>query len=137
MPRGRISPRKNSKRPWGKNRTKNPKWKWQKEHELDHVIARIMTPVSILASGMVTAVGLDAASSCAAIRCGIDGFSQTRFMDQGGEWIVGAEVPLGQPWCGSPKLVCMVAQAIRECLIDVGSVRLDQIPLLLCVAEKE
>ncbi len=94
-------------------------------------------PVSILASGMVTCVGLDAPSSCAAIRCAIDNFSETRFMDKGGEWIIGAQVPLEQPWRGLPKLVHMAVPAIRECLAHIGSVRPDQIPLLLGVAEKE
>ena len=96
-----------------------------------------MKPISILASGMVTCVGLDSPSSCAAIRCAIDNFSETRFMDKGGEWIIGAQVPLEQPWRGLPKLVHMVVPAIRECLAHIGSVRPDQIPLLLCVAEKE
>ncbi len=96
-----------------------------------------MKPVAILASGMVTSVGLNAASSCAAIRCAIDNFSETRFMDKGGEWIMGAQVPLAQPWRGLPKLVHMVVPAIKECLAHAGSVRPDQIPLLLCVAEKE
>lgn len=94
-----------------------------------------MNPVSILAAGMVTGVGLDAASSCAAIRCGIDNFSETRFMDKGGEWIIGSQVPLEQPWRGLPRLVHMVVPAIGECLAHVGNVRTDMIPLLLCVAE--
>ena len=96
-----------------------------------------MQPVSILASGMVTSVGLNAPSTCAAIRCAIDNFSETRFMDNGGEWIIGAQVPLEQPWRGLPKLVHMAAPAIRECLAHVGSAKPEMIPLLLCVAEKE
>src|SRR5215831_9521399 len=96
-----------------------------------------MKPIAILASGMVTGVGLDAPSSCAAIRCGIDNFSETRFMDKGGEWIMGSQVPLEQRWRGLPKLVNMAVPAIKECLAHIGSVRPDQIPLFLCVAEKE
>jgi 3-oxoacyl-[acyl-carrier-protein] synthase I len=96
-----------------------------------------MQPVSMIAAGMVTAVGLNAPSSCAAIRCAIDNFSETRFMDNGGEWIIGAQVPLEQPWRGLPKLVHMAAPAIRECLAHTGNVRPEMIPLLLCVAEKE
>jgi len=96
-----------------------------------------MQPVSVIASGMVTAVGLNAPSSCAAIRCAIDNFSETRFMDSGGEWIIGAQVPLEQPWRGLPKLVHMAAPAIRECLAHIGNARPEMIPLLLCVAEKE
>src|SRR5207244_12768242 len=96
-----------------------------------------MKPVAILASGMVTSVGLNAASSCAAIRCGIDNFSETRFMDKGGEWIIGSQVELEQPWRGLPKLVHMVVPAIQECLAHARNATPEQIPLLLCVAEKE
>jgi 3-oxoacyl-[acyl-carrier-protein] synthase-1 len=94
-------------------------------------------PIAIIAAGMVTDVGLDAPSSCAAIRCAIDNFSETRFMDKGGEWIMGSQVPLEQPWRGLPKLVQMVVPAIRECLAHAGNVRPEIVPLLLCVAEKE
>lgn len=96
-----------------------------------------MQRVAVLASGMVTAVGLNAPSSCAAIRCGIDNFTETRFMDQAGEWIVGAQVPLEQPWRGLPKLVRMIVPALRECLAHTGSVPPREIPLLLAVAEKD
>jgi 3-oxoacyl-[acyl-carrier-protein] synthase I len=96
-----------------------------------------MQPVAVLASGMATGVGLNAPSSCAAIRCAIDNFSETRFMDSGGEWIIGSQVPLEQPWRGLPKLVHMAVPAIRECLAHIGDVRPETIPLLLCVAEQE
>lgn len=96
-----------------------------------------MKPIAIIAAGMVTGVGLDAPSSCAAIRCAIDNFSETRFMDNGGEWIIGSQVPLEQPWRGLPKLVHMVVPAIRECLAQAGNVGPERIPLLLCVAETE
>jgi 3-oxoacyl-[acyl-carrier-protein] synthase-1 len=94
-------------------------------------------PISILAAGMVTGVGHDAPSSCAAIRCAIDNFSETRFMDKGGEWIIGSQVPLEQSWRGLPKLVHMVVPAIRECLSHVKDATPEMIPLLLCIAEKE
>lgn len=96
-----------------------------------------MQPLSILASGMVTAVGLNAPSSCAAIRCAIDNFSETRFMDSGGEWIMGAQVMLEQPWRGLPKLVHMAVPAVRECLAHIGDVNPEMVPLLLCVAEHD
>jgi 3-oxoacyl-[acyl-carrier-protein] synthase-1 len=41
-----------------------------------------MRTIVLLAGGMVTGVGMDAPSSCAAIRCGPDNFSETRFMDK-------------------------------------------------------
>lgn len=96
-----------------------------------------MTSVSIQAAGMVTAVGLDAPSSCAAIRCAIDGFTETRFMDKGGDWIMGAQVPLEKPWRGLTKLVQLIVPAIQECLMAASPIPASSIPLLLCVSEKE
>jgi 3-oxoacyl-[acyl-carrier-protein] synthase-1 len=96
-----------------------------------------MQPLAIISSGMVTGVGLSAPAACAAIRCAIDGFNETRFMDKGGEWIIGCEVPLDQPWRGMAKLVNMALPAIRECLAAAPRVASERIPLLLCVAEKD
>jgi 3-oxoacyl-[acyl-carrier-protein] synthase I len=96
-----------------------------------------MQPIAILASGMVTGVGLNSPASCAAIRCAIDNFTETRFMDNGGEWIIGSQVPLEKPWRGLSKLVHMAVPAIRECLTEVEHTRPEDIPLLLCVAEEE
>jgi 3-oxoacyl-[acyl-carrier-protein] synthase-1 len=96
-----------------------------------------MRPLAVLASGMVTGVGLNAPSSCAAIRCAINNFAETRFMDKGGEWVIGSQVPLEQPWRGLKKLVRMIVPAIRECLNQAESTTAELIPLLLCVAEEE
>lgn len=95
-----------------------------------------MKPVAVLATGMITGVGLDAPSSCAAIRCAIDNFQETRFVDRQGEWIVGSEVPLDPPLRGRPKLVRMASSAIAECLPALGETPPEDIPLLLCVAEQ-
>ena len=95
-----------------------------------------MKSVSIIASGMVTGVGLTAPSSCAAIRCGINNFQETRFVDNSGEWITGSSVPLDSPWRGRKKLVKMVAPAIEECMNTLKNEDFKKIPLLLCVAEK-
>jgi 3-oxoacyl-[acyl-carrier-protein] synthase-1 len=94
-------------------------------------------PIAILASGMVTGVGLTAASTCAAIRCAISNFTETRFMDKGGEWIMGCQVPLEQPWRGRTKLVKMVVPAINECLASMEGTPPAKVPLFLCVAEPE
>ncbi|EAR22485.1 3-oxoacyl-ACP synthase [Nitrococcus mobilis] len=93
-------------------------------------------PLAILTTGMVTGVGLSAPASCAAIRCAIDNFQETRFMDSGGEWILGCEIPLEQPWRGRTKLVKMLSLALQECLDSVPRL-LDpaSIPLILGVAE--
>ena len=94
-------------------------------------------PVAILASGMVTGVGLTSASTCAAIRCAVSNFTETRFMDKGGEWIIGAQVPLEEPWRGRTKLVKMVVPAIKECLASLNGTTPSKVPLFLCVAEPE
>ncbi|MEN0108402.1 MAG: hypothetical protein AAGC84_18550 [Pseudomonas sp.] len=95
-----------------------------------------MGAFSILGAGLVTAVGLDAPSSCAAMRGAIDNFRESRFMDKGGKWLLAATVPLDQPWQGRHKLVKMAARAIAEALNDLAGVPSEQIPLLLGVAEQ-
>lgn len=94
-----------------------------------------MRSLAIMGSGMVTGVGLSAPASCAAIRSAIDNFNETRFIDEGGEWIIGSEVPLEEPYRGFEKLVQMSASAIRECHAHAGALPLSSVPLLLCVAE--
>lgn len=93
-------------------------------------------PLAITATGMVTGVGLDTFSSCAAIRAAIDNFQETRFMDAGGEWILGCEAPLEQPWRGTRKLAKMLAMALKECAQQAGA-DLAQVPVMLCLAEPE
>jgi 3-oxoacyl-[acyl-carrier-protein] synthase-1 len=94
-------------------------------------------PVAILGCGMMTAVGLTADASCAAIRCGIDNFRETRFITTEGEWIIGSEVPLEEPWRGIPKLARLLAGPLRECLDLIPSVPPESIPVLVCVAEED
>jgi 3-oxoacyl-[acyl-carrier-protein] synthase-1 len=93
--------------------------------------------LSVLASGMMTGVGLSAPASCAAIRCVINHFAETRFVDSGGQPIIGCEVPLPEAWRGLTKLVHLVVPPLRECLSAAGAVKPEQVPLLLCVAEKD
>ncbi|MBN1508260.1 MAG: hypothetical protein JW955_15540 [Sedimentisphaerales bacterium] len=95
-----------------------------------------MNPLAILGSGMVTGVGFSAPASCAAIRVGIAGFQETRFMFDG-DWLIGCEVPFEQGWRGREKLLQMVVPAIQECLTLMGNTPVEQAPLLLCVAEPE
>jgi 3-oxoacyl-[acyl-carrier-protein] synthase I len=94
-----------------------------------------MRPVAILRSGIVSGVGLNAASTCAAIRCAIDRFEETRFLDAAGEWIVGSYVESPRPFRDVERLIQLVALAIRECLAGC-EVSPQSIPLLLCVAER-
>jgi 3-oxoacyl-[acyl-carrier-protein] synthase-1 len=92
-------------------------------------------PILVVGCGMTTAVGLTAPASCAAIRAGISGFRETRFMALGGTPIVGAEAPLGREARGLRRLAQLVAGPIRECLAVEPSLVTQTLPLLLSVAE--
>jgi 3-oxoacyl-[acyl-carrier-protein] synthase I len=94
-------------------------------------------PVAIVGCGMMTGVGLTAGASCAAIRAGIDRFQETRFIGPDGEWIIGCEVPLEQPWRGIAKLARLLAGPLRECLDQLDGVAPESVPVLLCVAEED
>ena len=72
-------------------------------------------PLAVLGVGLVSGVGLTAEESCAAIRCGINNFQETRFIGSDGEWLVGSAVELEEPWRGITKLAKMAARAIGEC----------------------
>lgn len=93
-------------------------------------------PVAITATGMITGVGNDSASTCAAIRCAIDNFRETRFMDSGGEWINASEVELEEPWRGETRLLKLAAAAIGECLAAASALEPERTPLVLCLPEK-
>ena len=71
-------------------------------------------PLAVLGVGLVSGLGLTA-ESCAAIRCGINNFQETRFIGSSGDWLVGSAVELEEPWRGMTKLSKMAARAVREC----------------------
>lgn len=93
--------------------------------------------LAIIKSGMMSAVGLNAPATCAAIRCGMDNVQETRFMDAGGEWIMGSQVPLEKPWRGKSKLLHLIEPSIRECLSNIDPTETGHIPLLLCLPEDD
>jgi len=94
-------------------------------------------PIAIRKAGLVTSVGLTAPASCAAFRAKLTNPTQTRFIDSGGDWIMAHQVPLPQPWRGLTKLAKMAALVIDEELEGVPKTEWPQLPLILCVAEKE
>jgi 3-oxoacyl-[acyl-carrier-protein] synthase I len=96
----------------------------------------VTEPVKIIAAGMVTGVGLSAPTSCAAIRCGINNFNETRFVARSGEWIVGSQVVLEAGWRGLSKLTKMGASAVRECF-DTIPPPSAAVPVILCLAEED
>ena len=95
-----------------------------------------MTPLlHIRAAGMVTPVGLDADSSCAAMRARLDGFCETRFIGPGGDWLIGAPVPLPRNWIGQMRMARLLAGAIVEIFRKVPEAE-GATALILCLAEE-
>jgi 3-oxoacyl-[acyl-carrier-protein] synthase I len=91
-------------------------------------------PLAVLGVGLVSGVGLTGEESCAAVRCGINNFRETRFVGRGGELLVGSDVELEEPWRGATKLAKMAARAVGECFAAAHADAND-IPVLLCVSE--
>lgn len=94
-----------------------------------------MKPIAIARSGMVTCVGNDARSTCAAIRCGLSGFSETRFYDCSGERILGGQVALEAPPRGIERWAHLAVAAINDCLRDEHDKSHQETPLILAVPE--
>lgn len=94
-----------------------------------------MSSLHLRAAGMVTCVGLDAASSCAAMRGRLDGFAETRFMGPDAEWLVGAAVPLPRNWIGLKRMAHLAAGALSD-LRRQHAAALEGAPILLCLAEE-
>jgi 3-oxoacyl-[acyl-carrier-protein] synthase I len=97
-----------------------------------------MTPLAVLSTSMVTGVGWSAKSSCAAIRVGITGFVETKFMYDG-EFIQGCSVDFEIPYRGRRKLLEMAAIAVEDAtasLVADGSASV-RLPLLLCLSEPD
>jgi 3-oxoacyl-[acyl-carrier-protein] synthase I len=96
-----------------------------------------MKPLSIVGAGVVSSVGLDWPSSAAALRCGLDGFIETGFLDEGGAPIIASPVPDLDDARGLEKLLRMASTVVAECLKQAVPTKSEQIPLLLCIAEKD
>ncbi|RUX50224.1 3-oxoacyl-ACP synthase [Mesorhizobium sp. M4A.F.Ca.ET.020.02.1.1] len=86
--------------------------------------------------GMVTAVGLDAPSSCAAMRARLDGFQETQFIGAKATALIGAPVTLPRNWIGAKRLAHMAAGAISEA-INSAPRQSHRMPVLLCLAEDD
>lgn len=87
-------------------------------------------------TGMVSAVGLDAPSTCAALRARIDGFAETRFKGSGEDWMIGAAVPLPRNWIGQKRMAHLAAGALVEIMAEVGPLG-EETALILCLAEPD
>jgi 3-oxoacyl-[acyl-carrier-protein] synthase I len=94
-------------------------------------------PLAIHGVGLVSGLGLTADDCCAAIRCGINNFQETRFRGSDTEWLIGSAVELEEPWRGITKLAKMAARAIGECFEAAPNEKPDRIPVLLSIAEPD
>jgi len=94
-----------------------------------------MKGLSIVASGLVTAVGFNAAATLAALRAGVSGVRETHLVDrQSGDPLQGGKVDLPHWWEGLDKVVDLAAPAIDECLQAALPEEAQNIPLLVGVA---
>jgi 3-oxoacyl-[acyl-carrier-protein] synthase-1 len=96
-----------------------------------------MTGVAVSGVGLVTSLGLDAESTCAALRASVTNPSISRFRGRDGQRINAHQVELDAPWVGIAKLVQMALLAADECLAGTrDALAGDAIPVLLCTAEQ-
>ncbi len=94
-----------------------------------------MLGLAIKASGMVTAVGLNAPASLAAMRAGIRNVDETNLWDKySGTYLAAGKVPLPQWWVGLGKWADLAAPAILECFEAAKPVPAQNIPVLLGVS---
>lgn len=91
--------------------------------------------IAILKTGLVSSVGFDARTTCAAIRAKINNFSETRFTDLSGDPIIGAVIPLTGRQLGRKRLAKITAIAIKEVISDIPNLQPNRIPFLLCISE--
>ena len=94
-------------------------------------------PITILGTGLVTAVGATAAACCSAFRAKVTNPVETQFIDSSGDWIMAHQVELNSPCAGLSKLTKMAAWAIEDALQGLEKEQWCHLPLLLCVAEPE
>src|SRR5687768_6284428 len=93
-------------------------------------------PMAVISTGLVSSVGLSAPAACAAIRVGLTNPVATHFLGAAGEWLMSHTVPLDESIRGVTKLAHMAAMVSEECLQGVAKETWEQIPQVLCVAER-
>jgi 3-oxoacyl-[acyl-carrier-protein] synthase-1 len=97
--------------------------------------AGLSWPLQIAGCGAITAVGTSAVSTCAAIRGNLSNASDTRFVDEDGEWLLGHSAPVRAPSQGVERVALLAAAALRDCMEDMGQLECAGCPLVLCLAE--
>lgn len=92
--------------------------------------------IAITGAGLVTAVGNDSISSCAAIRCTLDNIQETPFTDQAGEPISACLSDIDTSVQGQERLVQLATAALQQCLDADPSIVCAHTPLILCLPER-
>src|SRR5690349_10210687 len=93
-------------------------------------------PLSLLSVGAITAVGLTAAGTAAAVRAGISGFAEHPYLvDQRGDRVVVAAVPVERPRRGidAVRFADLAIAAARESLKDLGGFLRTPVPMVLAL----
>ncbi|WP_367871327.1 hypothetical protein [Luteolibacter sp. Populi] len=90
--------------------------------------------LAVIASGMITPLGFNAAASLAALRAGIRVVEETNLWDpESGRYLGAGKVALPHWWIGLGKLADLAAAAIHECFEAAHPVPPREIPVLLGV----
>ncbi len=89
--------------------------------------------LDLVQSGMVTPVGYQAPSSCAAIRVGLSNFQMTRF-ELDGDFVRGAAVPL-EDVSAWEKHASMAVSSINQCMPSAQPPAPHDTAIALCLAE--
>ena len=93
-------------------------------------------PIALSVAGMITALGGDVDSSCAAMRAKFNHYAETDFVDQDWHPIVGARAALDATLYGEARLIEMAQRALTNDGSNTLDARLCQsTPLLLCTPE--
>ena len=88
------------------------------------------------ATGLVCPVGFNSATACAAIRAGMTIFAELPFWDKNAKPVIGAAVPgLDLLLLFRHRVVDMLAMALQDCLSRAPPLRLQDVPLLVGLAE--
>jgi len=88
--------------------------------------------IGVVAAGMVTSVGFNAQTTCAALRAGVRNVNQTNLWDaETGSYLAAGRVPLPHWWLGIGKLADLVAPAIQECFDAARPIPAETIPVLI------
>lgn len=91
----------------------------------------------ITATGMVCAVGLNAASACAAMRAGIANFVELPYLDNHLKPFVGAPIAiLDEGFRRDERLIEMLSKVVASCLQETKTPVSPELPIIVGLAER-